>query len=48
MCLFQAEPRHRFAIIRAIEAAGGAIEEFHTDPPNWDALIHDRFNIADE
>ncbi|MGB2958912.1 MAG: ABC transporter ATP-binding protein [Bacteroidota bacterium] len=48
MCVFQAEPRHRLAIIRAIEAAGGAIEEFHTDPPNWDALIHDRFNISDE
>ncbi len=40
---FQAAPKDRLSIIRSIEAAGGVIEEFHTDPPNWDILIHHRF-----
>ncbi|MCK5572153.1 MAG: ABC transporter ATP-binding protein [Bacteroidetes bacterium] len=47
MCVFQAEPKDRLSIIRAIEGAGGIIEEFHTDPPNWEALIHDRFNVSE-
>jgi len=47
MCIFQAEPRDRLSIIRAIEGAGGVIEEFHTDPPNWEALIHDHFNVSE-
>jgi ABC-2 type transport system ATP-binding protein len=41
---FQAAPKDRLTIIRSIEAAGGFIEEFHTDPPNWETLIHHRFN----
>jgi len=40
---FQASPKKRLSIIRSIEAAGGIIEEFHTDPPNWGTLIHHRF-----
>jgi ABC-type multidrug transport system ATPase subunit len=40
---FQAAPKDRLSIIRSIEAAGGIIEEFHTDPPNWDILTHNRF-----
>jgi ABC-type multidrug transport system ATPase subunit len=40
---FQANPKDRLSIIRSIEAAGGIIEEFHTDPPNWETLIHHRF-----
>jgi ABC-type multidrug transport system ATPase subunit len=41
---FQAAPKDRLSIIRSIEAEGGVIEEFHTDPPNWERLIHHRFN----
>jgi ABC-type multidrug transport system ATPase subunit len=41
---FQAAPKDRLSIIRSIEAAGGVIEEFHTDAPHWDVLIHNRFN----
>jgi ABC-type multidrug transport system ATPase subunit len=40
---FQAAPKDRLSIIRSIEAAGGTIEEFHTDPPNWEMLIRHRF-----
>jgi len=40
---FQAAPKDRLLIIRSIEAEGGNIEEFHTDPPNWERLIHHRF-----
>jgi ABC-2 type transport system ATP-binding protein len=41
---FQAAPKDRLSIIRSIEAEGGVIEEFHTDPPNWESLIHHRFS----
>ena len=41
---FQAAPKDRLAIIRSIEAKGGIIEEFYTDPPNWNRLIHHRFD----
>jgi ABC-type multidrug transport system ATPase subunit len=44
---FQAAPKDRLLIIRSIEAAGGFIEEFHTDPPNWETLIHHRFKNND-
>ena len=43
-CIFKAEPKQRLSVIRAIEAAGGIIEEFHTDPPNWETLLHQHFN----
>jgi ABC-2 type transport system ATP-binding protein len=38
---FTALPGRRLDVIRAIEQAGGAIEEFHTDAPDWDALIQE-------
>ena len=36
---FRASPGLRLDVIRAIEGAGGTIEEFHTDPPEWEGLI---------
>ncbi len=39
-CTFKADPNSRLSIIRAIESAGGLVQEFHTDPPNWEALLH--------
>jgi ABC-type multidrug transport system ATPase subunit len=38
---FTAVPQKRLHVIRAIEQAGGAIEEFHTDAPDWEALIQE-------
>jgi ABC-type multidrug transport system ATPase subunit len=38
---FTALPQRRLHVIRAIEQAGGAIEEFHTDTPDWEALIQE-------
>ena len=38
---FTALPQKRLLVIRAIEQAGGAIEEFHTDAPDWEALIQE-------
>jgi ABC-type multidrug transport system ATPase subunit len=42
-CTFKADPNRRAAVIRKIEAAGAMIEEFHTDPPNWEALLHQEY-----
>ena len=42
---FKASPSRRLDIIRAIEHAGGTIEEFHTDPPDWETLIKQRFRV---
>ncbi len=36
---FQAATQHRLAVIRAIENAGGRIEAFHTEDPDWEALV---------
>ena len=36
---FTAPASVRLDVIRAIETAGGMIEEFHADPPEWDVLI---------
>ena len=36
--LFQAEPERRLAVIRAIEGAGGKVDAFHTENPDWEAL----------
>jgi ABC-2 type transport system ATP-binding protein len=41
---FKAEPKDRLSVIKAIETAGGIVEEFHTDLPNWETLLHQRFN----
>jgi Cu-processing system ATP-binding protein len=44
ICIFKAEPIRRLAVIKAIEKTGTHIEEIHTDPPNWDSLIYQRFS----
>jgi ABC-2 type transport system ATP-binding protein len=36
---FEAPPRARQKVIRAIEAAGCVIEELHTEPPDWESLV---------
>lgn len=41
---FRALPENRLEVIRAIEKAGGTVEEFHTEAPGWESLIHTRFN----
>jgi ABC-type multidrug transport system ATPase subunit len=41
---FRAMPENRLEVIRAIEKAGGTIEEFHTEAPGWESLIHTHFN----
>jgi ABC-type multidrug transport system ATPase subunit len=40
---FRAAPERRLEVVRAIENAGGAIEEFHTEPPDWDSLVRPHF-----
>jgi ABC-type multidrug transport system ATPase subunit len=40
---FTAQPEHRLEVIRAIERAGATIEEFHTEVPDWDALLRGHF-----
>ncbi len=40
---FKAPPKLRMNVIRAIETAGGNIEEFHTESPDWEALIQKSF-----
>jgi ABC-type multidrug transport system ATPase subunit len=44
---FRAPPEDRLEVIRAIEKAGGAIEEFHTEAPDWDALVRPHFRQRD-
>ncbi len=39
---FTALPERRLQVIRAIEQSGGTVEEFHTDAPDWEALIRER------
>ena len=36
---FKAPPESRQRVIRAMEDAGGLIEELHTEPPDWDLLV---------
>jgi ABC-type multidrug transport system ATPase subunit len=43
---FTAPPQHRLAVIRAIEHAGGTVEEFHTETPDWEDLIRGHFDAA--
>ena len=40
---FTAIPEQRLDVIRAIEEAGGTIEEFHTEAPDWEALIRSHY-----
>ncbi len=41
---FTALPRRRLEVIQAIQSAGGIIEEFHTEPPDWESLVRDPVN----
>jgi len=41
---FNAAPQQRLDVIHAIQSAGGAVEEFHTEPPDWGLLISDHVN----
>ena len=41
---FRAVPERRLAVIRAIESAGGKIEAFHTEIPDWEALVRFHFH----
>jgi ABC-2 type transport system ATP-binding protein len=41
---FRALPESRLDVIRAIEEAGGTVEEFHTEAPGWESLVHTHFN----
>lgn len=41
---FTASPEHRLEIIRAIEGAGAAVAEIHTEFPDWTALIRKHFD----
>lgn len=41
---FRAQPENRLEVIRAIEQAGGTVEEFHTEAPGWESLVHTHFN----
>ncbi len=45
---FRALPKNRLDVIRAIENAGGTIEEFHTEAPGWESLVHTHFNGGGE
>lgn len=41
--VFNSAPEMRLTIIRAIESAGGKIEEFRTESPDWESLIQQSF-----
>jgi ABC-type multidrug transport system ATPase subunit len=41
---FTAPPEQRLDVIRAIERAGGTVEEFHTEAPDWDVLMRGHFS----
>jgi ABC-type multidrug transport system ATPase subunit len=45
---FIASPEQRLEVIRAIEDAGGEIDEFHTEAPDWQALMRTRFDSNGE
>jgi len=45
---FRAVPERRLEVIRAIERAGGSIEEFHTEAPDWEALIRSHYTAGGE
>jgi len=45
---FRALPERRLGVIRAIENAGGVIEEFHTEAPGWESLVGTRFSAEEE
>ncbi len=45
---FRAAPGRRLDVFRAIEGAGGVIEEFHTETPDWDSIIRPHLDSEEE
>jgi ABC-type multidrug transport system ATPase subunit len=45
---FRAAPGRRLEVFRAIEGAGGVIEEFHTETPDWDSIIRPHLDSEEE
>jgi len=45
---FTAMPALRMRVIRAIEQAGGDIQEFHTDAPDWETLIQEQVDVVEK
>jgi ABC-type multidrug transport system ATPase subunit len=43
---FQALPTNRLNVIRAIERAGGSVEEVHTEAPDWESLLRHHFDAG--
>ena len=41
---FAALPGRRLEVIKAIQSAGGVVEEFHTETPDWESLVRDHVN----
>jgi len=44
---FRAMPENRLEVIRAIEGAGGTVEEFHTEAPGWEALVRGHLSAGE-
>ena len=45
---FQAIPKKRLDVIRAMERAGATVEEVHTEAPDWDALLRRHFDAGSQ
>ncbi len=41
---FTALPVRRLEVIQAIQSAGGVVEEFHTEAPDWESVVRDHVN----
>jgi len=41
---FTTSPGRRLEVIQAIQSAGGVVEEFHTEAPDWESLVRDHVN----
>jgi ABC-type multidrug transport system ATPase subunit len=44
---FTAPPQRRLDVIQAIQSAGGVVEEFHTEAPDWESLVRDWSTVGD-
>ncbi|MCP4898143.1 MAG: ABC transporter ATP-binding protein [bacterium] len=44
---FKAAPEDRLNIVRSVEAAGWVVEEFHTELPDWDALLRNNLDYGE-
>jgi len=41
---FTTFPARRLEVIQAIQSAGGVVEEFHTEAPDWESVVRDQVN----